>query len=129
MLTRNSEAGKCSAGEKMLAEERSRAVSTLREMFLALFEEAREALDEVLDSGALDITETGLVVRVDQDPDAMENPPISSFEYAYRDIESVTVSSTVHGQIRYAQVAVARDSLTRELTGWVRAVLNHHPWN
>ena len=114
----------CPTRDTTQADEHERAVFALREMFLALFEEANDAIEEILGAGRLETTETGLAIMVDPQPGDLTDPPASSFEYACRDHGSVTIASTVHGRVRHDHDLFARDGLTRELTRWVRAVLN-----
>ena len=100
------------------------AVSELHGMFLALFEEANDALQEILGAGRLETTRAGLRIEVLLPQDGQTEPPVSRFEYACRDRTSITIASMVHGCVQHAHDLFARDRLTHELTGWVRAVLS-----
>lgn len=127
MLDNRADAGACPMRIATQTDEHEDAVSALREMFLALFEEANDAIDEILGAGRLETTAAGLVIKVDPQPNDQTGQPASSFEYACRDRASITIASMVHGQVEHAHGIFARDRLTRELTNWVRAVLNRPP--
>ena len=100
------------------------AVCELRGMFLALFEEANDAIQEILGAGRLEMTRAGLRIDVLLPADGQTEPPVSRFEYACRDRGSITIASMVHGHVQRAHDLFARDRLTHELTAWVRAVLS-----